>query len=59
MIDHILYKEGGDVNVSRGVVVPIEPPLSDHHPVWARITFAFDPDAPAAQSYDADCSLTD
>ena len=40
LIDHLLYKEKGDVATSHSRVVKLPRPLSDHHPIQADILFA-------------------
>lgn len=40
VIDHILYSPAAGVTASDGGILKFQPPLSDHHPIWAefRIT---------------------
>lgn len=38
LIDHILFRSGRGVAVSRAGVLLLDPPLSDHHPVWTRLS---------------------
>ena len=39
VIDHILYSNSSSAKVINGGIIDLAIPLSDHHPIWAEITF--------------------
>ncbi len=39
VIDHILYNQSSGGKATKGGIIELEKPLSDHKPVWAEISF--------------------
>ena len=39
VIDHILFNNLSNGEVTGGGIIELEKPLSDHKPIWAEITF--------------------
>jgi maltose 6'-phosphate phosphatase len=39
VIDHIVYRVGAGATATDGGILKFQPPLSDHHPIWAEMRF--------------------